>query len=146
MSVFRWILAIILAVFFVFMGSQKLIAPSPVFQYLAVHSGISLFEPGVRMATGLAEISAAILIILPRTRAYGALLALAVLGGALTFHFSPWLGINAPVAFSEACQAAQNCDFTSDSSYVKSPMLFAMALSFFLASLGLLFVERRAQA
>ncbi|PHS22860.1 MAG: hypothetical protein COA85_10630 [Robiginitomaculum sp.] len=146
MSIFRWVLAIILAVFFIFMGTQKLIAPSPVFQYMAVHSGISLFEPGVRMATGLAEISAAILIILPRMRVYGALLALAVLGGALTFHLSPWLGINAPVAFSAACQAAQHCDYASDSSYVKSPMLFAMALSFFFASLGLLFVEKRAKS
>jgi len=146
MSIFRWVLAIVLAAFFALMGVQKMGPHNPVFQYLAIHSGISLFEPGMRMATGLAEISAAILIIVPRTRIFGTLLALAVLGGALAFHLSPWLGTNAPVAFSEACQNAQNCDYANDSSYVKSPMLFIMALSFFFASLGLLFVEKQAQA
>ena len=145
MKIFRWVLALILAAFFIMMGAQKLMAPSPVFQYMAVQSGIGLFEPGVRMATGLAEISAALLILLPRTRIYGALLALAVLLGALGFHLSPWLGINAPVAFSEACNAAQACDYADPASYVKSPMLFAMAVSFFLASLGLLFVEKQAK-
>jgi uncharacterized membrane protein YphA (DoxX/SURF4 family) len=142
MTVFRWILALILAVFFVFMGAQKVMAPSPVFQYIAIQSGIGLFEPGVRILTGLAELSAAILIILPRTRQFGALLALGVLGGALAFHLSPWLGITAPVAFSDACMAAQACDYASQASYVKSPMLFVMAVSFFFASLGMLFVER----
>jgi hypothetical protein len=127
------------------MGVQKLGAHNPVFQYLATQSGIGLFEPGVRMTTGLAEISAALLILIPRTRMYGALLALAVLLGALVFHLSPWLGINAPVAFSEACLAAQACDFADPASYEKSPMLFAMAVSFFLASLGLFFVEKQAK-
>ena len=143
MNIFRWILAIILAAFFIMMGVQKLGAHNPVFQYLASHSGIGLFEPGVRMLTGLAEISAALLIILPRTRVLGALLALAVLGGALAFHLSPWLGINAPVAFAQSCTAAANCDYASDASYQKSPMLFYMAISFFVASLGLLFVEKQ---
>ncbi|MDQ7019043.1 MAG: hypothetical protein Q9M33_07735 [Robiginitomaculum sp.] len=140
----RWSLAIILAAFLVFMGSQKFGTHNPVFQYMAIQSGISLFEPGVRMATGLAEISAALLILWPRTRLYGALLALAVLGGALALHLSPWLGINAPVDFSEACRAAQNCDYADMSSYMKSPMLFIMALGFSLITLGLYVLERSA--
>ncbi len=140
----RWALAILVAAFFIFMGSQKFGVHNPVFQYLATQSGIGLFEPTVRMATGLAEILAALLIVLPQTRRYGALLALAVLGGALAFHLSPWLGINAPMAFSDTCMAAQNCDYGDMGSYAKSPMLFVMALSFFLITLGLFLVERSA--
>jgi len=129
MTLLRWILAIVLAIFFVIMGVQKLTGPSPVFQYIAEHSGMAFFEPQVRLATGAAEITAAVLILVPRTRILGTLLALAVLGGALAFHLSPWLGINAPVRFAE------------NGGYVKSPMLFIMALSFLFASLGLLLVE-----
>ncbi len=133
MTILRWGLAIILAGFFIMMGAQKFGAHNPVFQYMAEQSGIGLFEPGVRMITGLGEVTAALMILWPRTRILGALLALALLAGALTFHLSPWLGINAPVAFAE------------DGSYVKSPMLFIMAVSFFFASLGMLFVERTEQ-
>ncbi len=129
MTLLRWVLAIVLAVFFIIMGVQKFTGPNPVFQYIAEHSGMAFFEPQVRMATGAAEILAALLILVPRTRLLGALLAIAVLGGALVFHLSPWLGINAPVRFA------------ADGSYVKSPMLFIMAVSFMFASLGLLLVE-----
>ncbi len=129
MTILRWGLAIILAGFFILMGAQKFGGANPVFQYMAEQSGIGLFEPGARMITGAGEITAALLLLLPRTRLYGALLALALLAGALTFHLSPWLGINAPVAFAD------------DGSYIKSPMLFIMAVSFFVASLGMLFVE-----
>ena len=129
MTVLRWMLAVILSIFFIIMGVQKFGGPNPVFQYIADHSGMAFFEPQVRLATGTAEITAALLVLVPRTRIFGALLAIAVLGGALAFHVSPWLGINAPVAFAE------------DGGYIKSPMLFIMALSFFFASAGLLFVE-----
>ena len=97
MKIMRWILAAILAVFFVFMGIQKF-GPDEniVFSILAENSGINLFEPQIRLVTGIAEIFAGILLIIPKMRVKGALLGLAILIGALGFHLSPWLGINVP--------------------------------------------------
>lgn len=48
------------------------------------------------MLTGVAELGTAILILVPRTRLFGALAGLCVLVGAIGFHLSPWLGINVP--------------------------------------------------
>ena len=53
-----------------------------------------------------------------RLEGFGSLLSLAVIGGAIVFHLSPWLGINAPVALG------------ADGGYVHSPMLFGMAIVF----------------
>ncbi len=130
MKILTWGLVIVLAAFMVFMGMQKFGEANPIFQYLASSTGMPIFEPGVRMLTGIAEITAAVLLVWPRTRIFGALLAAAVLGGALGFHLSPFLGINAPVAFD------------ADGGYVKSPMLFYMAASFFLITMILIYLER----
>ncbi|MEP3890344.1 MAG: DoxX family protein [Hellea sp.] len=81
---------------FLFFGLQKFGASNPIFSVIAEKSGISIFEPVVRMLTGVAEIITAILILVPRTRLLGALGGLAVLAGAIGFHLSPWLGINVP--------------------------------------------------
>jgi hypothetical protein len=124
----------IVAAFMAFMGVQKFTGPNPVFSYIAEQSGIALFEPGVRMLTGLAEFGAAGLLVagffIAIARTFGLLLSLAVLGGAIMFHLSPWLGINAPVAFDEAGE------------YVRSPMLFMMAVAFFLISGVLAYLDR----
>ena len=129
MTILRWLLALVLAAFFARMGLAKFGEHNAVFQYIAQQSHMAFFEPQVRLMTGAGELAAALLLVLPRTRIAGALLALALLGGALGFHLSPWLGINAPVSFAP------------DGSYVRSPMLFVMALSFFLAALGVFLVE-----
>jgi len=90
------ILALIVAAGFFFFGVQKFGAENIVFETIAEKSGISLFEPVIRMLTGVAEIATAILILIPRTRLLGALAGLGVLAGAIGFHISPWLGINVP--------------------------------------------------
>ena len=89
-------LSILLALGLAFFGVQKFGAENIVFETLATRSGISLFEPGIRIATGIAEIGAALLLLLPRTRLFGALAAVGIVGGAIVFHLSPWLGINVP--------------------------------------------------
>lgn len=94
MTGIRWALALMLAAFFVFMGAQKFGATNDIFELIAAKSGIRFFEPYVRMATGAAEIVAALLLILPKTRMKGALLAMMILIGAIGFHLSPWLGID----------------------------------------------------
>lgn len=136
MKYFRLVAGALLAVFMTFMGSQKFGESNPVFSYIAAQSGIELFEPLVRMVTGVAELAAAVLILLGLflgiARGLGALLSLAVIGGAILFHLSPWLGINAPVAFAE------------NGGYVFSPMLFIMAVVFFALSAGLTYADRDA--
>lgn len=90
------ILALVVAAGFLFFGAQKFGSENIVFATIAERSGISLFEPLIRMLTGVAEIGTAILILIPRTRLLGALAGLGLLAGAIGFHLSPWLGIDVP--------------------------------------------------
>ena len=90
------ILSFIVAAGFIFFGAQKFGTTNPIFSIIAEKSGISLFEPAIRVLTGVAEIGTALLILIPRTRLLGALAGLGVLIGAIGFHLSPWLGINVP--------------------------------------------------
>ena len=89
-------LSLAVAAGFLFFGLQKFGATNPIFSVIAEKSGISLFEPVIRMLTGVAEVSTAILILIPRTRLLGSLGGLAVLAEAIGFHLSPWLGISVP--------------------------------------------------
>jgi len=115
--------AILLAAFLAMMGMQKFGAENFIFATIAERSGISLFEPVIRMLTGAAELGAAVLLLIPRTRLFGALGAVAIIGSAIMFHLSPWLGINVAMAPGEE----------------PGPMLFMMATgSFILAVLTLI--------
>ncbi len=129
-------LALLLAAFLLFMGAQKFGAANPVFAYIAAMSGIELFEPVIRVLVGMGEITAAALIVLAlftgRLRGVGALFAAMMTAGALGFHLSPWLGINAPIAFAPG------------GGYEFSPMLFMMAVPFFALSLLLAWLDRDA--
>ncbi|MCI5045052.1 MAG: DoxX family protein [Aquisalinus sp.] len=94
----RNILALLLAAALIFFGLQKFGAENFIFERLALRSGISLFEPGIRILTGILEVAAGILLILPRTRSYGALLGTGLVAGAIFFHLTPWLGIYTPAS------------------------------------------------
>lgn len=86
-------LSLILAAAFVFFGVQKFGSENIIFETIAENSGIGLFEPIVRMMTGVAELVTALLLLIPVTRRSGALSGMLVLIGAIGFHLSPWLGI-----------------------------------------------------
>lgn len=93
MRIMSWVLAIGLAAALVFMvGLPKFVGPepNPIFALIAGRTGVALFEPYVRYAVGVAEFAAAILLIVPRARLYGALTAGAVTVGAIGFHLSPF--------------------------------------------------------
>lgn len=101
MNVLRWILALVLAGLFLFMASFKFMPEitgeaNPIFPLLAERTGIALIEPYFRWMTGAVEIITGLLLIAPRTRMMGAGLGLMILLGALTAHFSPYLGIDIP--------------------------------------------------
>ena len=92
------ILPFLLGAGFLFFGAQKFGATNPVFGIIADRSGISLFEPTIRYLTGVGEIVAGLLLLIPKilSRKAGTLIGLAILIGAIGFHLSPWLGINVP--------------------------------------------------
>lgn len=126
MKYIKWGIALLLAVFFVFMGVQKFGGENVIFATIAERSGLGLFEPTVRMLVGVSEILAAVLLVIPATRFLGALLGLGILFGAVVFHLSPWLGI-----------------FVSmEPRGEQSPMLFIMAMFFTGINLGVINFEK----
>lgn len=61
-----------------------------IFSTLRDWSGIGLFEPAGRWIIGLSELTASILLFVPRARIFGAALAIGIMTGAIFFHlFSP---------------------------------------------------------
>ena len=89
-------LPLLLGAGFIFFGAQKFGAENAVFEIIAERSGLSFFEPHIRRLTGVVELVAGLLLILPSSRKLGALFGLTILLGAVGFHLSPWLGINVP--------------------------------------------------
>ena len=97
MKIIKWGIALLLSIFFIFMGVQKFGSENMIFTTIAAKSGIGFFEPIVRMLVGVAELIAAVLLLIPAARFFGALLGLGILFGAIGFHLSPWLGIFVPM-------------------------------------------------
>jgi hypothetical protein len=55
-KIIDWVTALLLSIFFIFMGVQKLGSENVIFSIIALKSGIALFEPSVRMLVGVAEL------------------------------------------------------------------------------------------
>lgn len=108
---FSWALAL----FLIFMFAQATFHPLPnpppgqvkffdpageniVFQTLAERSRYDIFEPTGRVLTGILEVLAALLLLLPFSRRIGAFLSSLILFGAIGFHVSPWLGREVPLS------------------------------------------------
>lgn len=87
-AIVSWIAQIVSAVilgqtlFFKFSG-----APEAVYIFSTLHA-----EPWGRLGTGVMELIAAVLLLIPRTAVIGAALALGLMGGAIASHLGP-LGI-----------------------------------------------------
>ncbi|MEM1324093.1 MAG: DoxX family protein [Bacteroidota bacterium] len=117
MKIFSWIARIIVAfillqtLFFKFTG-----APESVYIFETVG-----MEPWGRYASGIAELIAGILLLVPRTKVIGAAMAIGVISGAIFFHFTK-LGI----------------EVKGDGG-----LLFFMAIAVFVLSLALLFLHRK---
>ncbi|MBY0503071.1 MAG: hypothetical protein K2X03_04125 [Bryobacteraceae bacterium] len=80
-------------------------------------------EPWGRIGSGVAELIASILLLIPATAVYGAILALGVISGAIMSHLTT-LGITLPAVDDHG-------------------ELFALAVVVFLCSLGALYIHRR---
>ncbi len=120
------VFSIALAGALLFLGSQKFGADNYIFQNIAQNSGIAFFEPTFRIFTGVLEVLAGLMMLLPRTRGAGAALASAIVSGAVVFHLSPWLGTRVAMSAGE------------EPSY----SLFTMALIFLVLALVNLYLNR----
>lgn len=78
------------SLFFKFTGSEESIF---IFATLRAWSGIALFEPAGRWVIGICELIASILLFLPRTRIFGAAMAIGIMTGAISFHLFTPLGV-----------------------------------------------------
>jgi len=78
------------SLFFKFTGAYESIY---IFSTLRAWSGIALFEPFGRFAIGSFELIASLLLFLPRTRIFGAALAIGIMTGAIFFHLFTPLGV-----------------------------------------------------
>lgn len=78
------------SLFFKFTGSEESIF---IFSTLRAWSGIDLFEPAGRWVIGICELIASGLLFLPRTRIFGATMAIGIMTGAISFHLFTPLGV-----------------------------------------------------
>ena len=83
----------------------KLAGPTLVFDRLSSWSGIP--EKPFRLFVATMEICAAVLVLIPRTRIFGAAFALGIMSGAIVFHLFTPLGVDpyqdGAKLFKEAC-------------------------------------------
>lgn len=106
------------SLFFKFTGSVESIF---IFSTLRDWSGIGLFEPFGRFFIGSCELVASILLFIPRTRIFGAGMALGIISGAIVFHLFTPLGV----------------EIMGDGG-----LLFALACGVWIASATILWLER----
>jgi hypothetical protein len=118
LTITSWILQLIAAVilfqtlFFKFTGAKESI-------YIFSTVGM---EPWGRIGSGIVELIASIMLVVPATVTVGAIISLATISGAIFFHLTK-LGIALPAVNDRG-------------------ELFALALVVFVASLAILFIRR----
>jgi hypothetical protein len=78
------------SLFFKWTGSEESIF---IFSTLRAWSGIGLFEPFGRWFIGFCELVASVLLFIPRTRIWGAGMAIVIISGAIVFHLFTPLGV-----------------------------------------------------
>lgn len=103
MKVFSWILRIIAAI---------IMLQTLYFKFSSSPESVKLFttlgmEPWGRIGTGIMELIASILVLVPKTKVIGASFGIGLMSGAIFFHISnPAIGIyedGSPLLFIYAC-------------------------------------------
>lgn len=150
----RWGLALGVGGFLLFMGFTKFTGGAHIFPYIeykAAGLGVPFAElafPLGNLATGVLEMLAGVLVILPMTRRIGAPLAVLPFLGAVGFHLSPFLGVSTPAGYADPRPAdvlATGGPFAaSDFSPEMTTALFMLAAAGLLAAIVNLIVQRNA--
>lgn len=132
-----WVLAIYIAfvfiqsLFFKFSGSEETVIIFNTIADWMIGIGLAgIAEPFRHYGgntVGITELIASILLLIPRTRLYGACIAIVVISGAIFFHLFTPLGVVRTI------DAAGNTD---------GGVLFFMACGVWLASAGLIYIHR----
>ncbi len=126
-ALFISLVVFIPSLFFKFSGAAE---TRHIFMTVGEFLGIGIFEPYGRYLVATAELVAAILLLIPRSQVYGALIAIGVLSGAIFFHlFSP-LGV--VVRWTENGVAQQD------------ETLFVLAVTSFIAAWIVVWFRRQA--
>lgn len=120
LSIVSWIFRILVALIFIQTLFFKFTG-APESKYIFTTLMGEEMEAVGRIGSGLVELVASVLLLIPRTGAYGALLALATISGAIFSHLTV-LGVTV------------NDD---------GGTLFGMAIGVFVLSLAILFIHRR---
>lgn len=154
MTIAKWILSLAVGGFLILFGVTKFTGGAHIFPLIEMNAtalGLplaGLFFPLVNYATGILELVAGALVILPMTRkTFGALLAVVPFLGAFVFHISPLLGVITPNGYepSEALDAALAAGSGFDTSHFtaeSSPFLFILATVFLGLSLANAYLHR----
>ncbi len=87
-----WAAALWIAYEFLLYQQYKLTGPTLIFEILSEWSGIP--EQPFRLFVAGMEVTAAILVLIPRTQAFGALFAFGIMSGAIVFHLFTPLGVD----------------------------------------------------
>ena len=153
MTILKWVLALAVGGFLVFFGAMKFTGGAHIFQYIEYNAaglGVPFAEfayPLGNYATGLLEVAAGVLLIIPATRQLGAAIAVVPFLGAVAFHLSPLLGVVTPDGFADpkpvAAIAAGGPFARTDFSTGESSALFTIAAVMLVASIINFVVQRR---
>ncbi|MEO0983888.1 MAG: hypothetical protein AAFX03_14690 [Pseudomonadota bacterium] len=159
MNIVKWALALAVGGFLLFFGFLKFSGNAHIFPFIEYNADrlgfplSDLFFPLVNYATGLLELVAGVLVILPMTRKIGAPLAVAPFLGAFVFHLSPLLGVITPNGYSESTPDGVTplADaLSSGGPFVREhftaetgPVLFALAAVFLIVAIANAVVQRR---
>lgn len=127
-TIASWIMRVVAAVIFLFpVGAISKLIGDPYAKELFTQLGA---EPGGRYAVAIIELFTAVLLVIPRTAAYGAMLGALAMVGAIGSHLTK-LGI--VVEFTQA----------PDNGPEQNPMLFILAIVNLLLCLGVFALHRR---
>jgi hypothetical protein len=145
--VLSWALGLTLAVLLLVVAFLEISGPTPnpIFGMIAARSHIGLFEPYGRYLVVLGEAAAVVMIVYPRTRSQGAILALALALGAAVLHLSPWLGVQLPQgpAVSQALAMGKSAaDIDAMGLPTDKGGMFMLSLAIAVLAAGTLFVEK----
>ncbi len=157
MRIVSWILAIIVAgifvqsLFFKFTDAPESILIFSLIDITAQdYIGQKIFEPTMRYGVGGAEAVAALLVLLPFTRVFGAFIGFVIISGAIFFHLFTELGISPAgvlaqdgTVFPDPTSAEALAAIDGGASLLETgPVLFGMACLVWVACLLLLFIGR----